>query len=62
MASFGEVHQALLDAISSLAADIKEGSGYASKSAAVLRLAEAYAWLANPAQSHGGSSEVSVGK
>jgi len=52
VASQDDVREALLDLI---LAQTKTPSN----SAVTLKLAEAYAWIVNPNQSHGGSTEVS---
>lgn len=52
MATKDEAQQAILDAIVRMAPKTEQTLG-------VLRLAEAYAYAADPHQSHGGSAHVS---
>jgi hypothetical protein len=63
MAKDEAASQALVDAIEALAKTVAEDAGGASSAlkhaAAANQLAEAYAWLAAPAQPHGGGADVS---
>jgi hypothetical protein len=62
MADQGETHQVLMDAIYRRAKRLLDDPGgsitgpQAAQGGELLRLAEAYAWLVNPGQSHGGGA------
>jgi hypothetical protein len=60
MADQGETYQTLMDGIHSRAKRLLDDPGgsitgpQAAQGGELLRLAEAYAWLVNPSQPHGG--------
>ena len=56
MATVGEAGQAILDEIEAVARNERIPS--APKALMLLRLAEAYAWLSRPDQSHGASASL----
>ncbi len=55
MADQGETWQALMDAIHAKAQKLVADPTVMNASGELIRLAEAYAWLVVPNQSHGGS-------
>jgi len=59
MATVDEAHQALIDSIENLSRALaNDTSSYGHRAEAIKDLAEAFAWVVSPSQSHGGSIAV----